>query len=124
MKKVRLMEAIIFFIGWNCLFLLGADFPPPRGFIWLVVATGVLAVIQDYYLRFLFPRINQPRIFLYNEFLFGCAGIVVALVFALPHQQTGNSLLTWILIITLVALLYGTVFFVFNKWLVKHHLMK
>ncbi|MCH3921906.1 hypothetical protein [Limosilactobacillus sp.] len=125
MKKVRLIEAIIFVVGWNSIFLAGADFPPPKGFAWLVITTIVLAILQDWYLKSLFSWINKPHALLDNEILFGIAGLLVALCFAFPqlaHWPGYEYLWLWILIIVLVAVTYGAVFFLVNRWLAKRYL--
>ncbi len=123
MKKIRLIEGLIFFWGWILVFLAGADFPPPIGFIWLILLVGILAIIQDFYLRYLIRNINKKHIWLKNIFLFLLADIIVSSIVILTNFEYYNEIsfaLIWILVVSLVSTIYGIVFYIINKWIVNH----
>ena len=123
MKKIRLIEGLIFFWGWILVFLAGADFPPPIGFIWLILLVGILAIIQDFYLRYLIRNINKKHIWLKNIFLFLLADIIVSSIIILTNFEYYNEIsfaLIWILVVSLVSTIYGIVFYIINKWIVNH----
>lgn len=44
-RKIAAINAFVFFVLWLLILLAGADFPPPRGFIWIIVAVAVCAAV-------------------------------------------------------------------------------
>ncbi len=48
-QRLRLALAIGFFVAWVTILLLGADWPPPPGFVWIVVLDVIAAILV--YLR-------------------------------------------------------------------------
>ena len=42
-SRARLLIAAGFFLFWIAIFYAGADHPPPLGFLWLVLLTGLVA---------------------------------------------------------------------------------
>ena len=49
-RKIQLIESILFFIISNLIMLLGADYPPPIGFLWITFISAVLSILQFYLL--------------------------------------------------------------------------
>ena len=49
-KKLQWIGSSVFFAGWTIVILLGADFPPPAGFVRVVFAIALFAVLQWFYL--------------------------------------------------------------------------
>lgn len=44
-QRIALVNAILFFLFWQLVLLTGADFPPPRGFLWIVLVIALCAII-------------------------------------------------------------------------------
>ena len=119
-KKIQLINFLSFFIGWTVLLLSGADFPPPTGFIWLVILVLFLDVIQYFYLNIYFlkriKRHKKFKLFLANSLFYLFGGFIVAACTTLPVFPTigqTNSII-WMTVITTVSILYGIIFWVFN----------
>lgn len=126
-KRVIYINEISFFFGWIIIFLLGADNPPPIGFIWLVLLVIFLDVIQYFYLkRFLTNLENKSEgLFIKNLFFSVLAGSGVSILTILSRLKMFLSIgfvntLVWIVIITIVAILYGIYFYVINILLIKY----
>ena len=60
--------------------LAGADFPPPKGFVNIVILILILDVFQHFYLCWLLPRLNKQNTFILNLGLFATVGIAVAVM--------------------------------------------
>lgn len=118
-KKLRLFETIGFFLAWVIVFLLGSDFPPPAGFIWMVLLVAVLDVIQFFYLGYLLPRIIKQPTFWLNFLFFLIGGIVVAIATAF-YMNTVDwmQLVIWYGMLAIVSVVYGSSMWLFS-WFVK-----
>lgn len=114
-KKARTIEFIVFLIGWTSIMLAGADYPPPAGFLWLVLLIIILDIIQDRYLRWLGEKLLGRKTFLLNELLFCIAGIVVAVGMILCNGGFRKETGVWVGIITAVSVIYGTAFWGINR---------
>jgi hypothetical protein len=44
-RKIADINATVFFFFWLLVLLAGADFPPPRGFLWLIVVVALCSVV-------------------------------------------------------------------------------
>ena len=44
-RRIAAINGILFFIFWLIILLAGADFPPPAGFLWLVIVVAVCAIV-------------------------------------------------------------------------------
>ena len=117
MKKIRILEAGFFSSFSIITALLGADFPPPRGFIWILLSILCLTWLQDQYLCYLQPRIAMKHQFLKNNIYFLLVGIALATSFILlnPQKITFSAILIWYGIITVLSVLYGICFRIINK---------
>lgn len=89
-RRISSLNAILFFAFWLAVLYAGADHPPPRGFIWLVLLTLAAACLVYWrvgtYLTWI--ERGQPR---YLLRVVG-EGFVVGLAFALV-ASTASSLL-------------------------------
>lgn len=126
-KRIIFINEISFFFGWVIIFLLGADKPPPIGFIWLVLLVIVLDVIQYFYLkRFLLNLESKSKgLFVKNLFFSVLAGSGVSILAILSKLKTLLSIgfiniLVWIVIVTIAAILYGIYFYIINSLLIKY----
>ena len=93
-RRIAGVNAILFFIFWFIVLLAGADFPPPVGFLWLIIVIAACASVVywrvptyiDWY------RSKRPRRH-WRVLLEGiAAGIVVAVPFVL--RGTGEPSIT------------------------------
>lgn len=125
-KKIIYINEISFFFGWTIILLMGADTPPPIGFIWLVILTVFLDVIQYFYLKRFLPNLKNKSkgLFAKNLLFFALGGIAINLITILTRFKLflDNGLvntLVWIMIIFVVTLLYGIYFYIVNVILIK-----
>ena len=118
-EKIRWIETAAFILGWILVFLLGADFPPPSGFIWIVVTVLFLAFLQHLYLCWLHRHISTEKTFLKNAILFASAGILVSNMFIILNGTYSGEVYIWILIITAVSVLYGIFLWIINLYIVR-----
>ena len=117
-KKLRIIETLTFFAAWNVIFLLGADFPPPVGFLWLVLLVFVLDIFQFFYLGYLLPNIGRTPTFVLNLLFFLAGGLFVSLISTfLQHHIELVSKAIWITAVTAVSSLYGIILWVANWWI-------
>lgn len=99
---------------------LGADFPPPIGFCWIVLL--ILDLIQYKYLQYLLPklRIRKKKLFIKNLLFFAIGGMLVS-IFSLVIEPriTLKQGMSWIIIITIVGAIYGGVFWFLSLFFIK-----
>jgi drug/metabolite transporter (DMT)-like permease len=126
-KKIVWINEILFFLGWMLLLLLGADHPPPKGFIWLVALIVLLDMAQYFYLKkFLLSLHDKSKGLFTQTLLFAVlAGIGVSISMLLLDLNKLFSIglinvLIWIMVIALVALIYGVCFYLFNTLLLRY----
>jgi hypothetical protein len=126
-KKIVWINEILFFLGWMLLLLLGADHPPPKGFIWLVVLIVLLDMAQYFYLKKFLPSLHDKSKGLFTQTLLFAvlAGIGVSISMLLLDLNKLLSIgliniLIWIMVIALVALIYGICFYLFNTLLLRY----
>lgn len=107
--------------------LLGADFPPPSGYIWMVILIAVLDYIQYRYLRgFLLElRKDKKKSFIDNIIFFLIGGIAISALILIVRlnltlAQPFVNWVTFIVVVTFVGLIYGIIFWIFNYILVKY----
>ena len=125
-KKIIRINTLLFFVGWLVILLLGADFPPPLGFLWLVPLLIALDLIQHRYLQFFLPQLHrrEKNLFLKNICFFAGSGIAVALFcLAIRYEISATMGLlnigVWIGVLAAVAAGYAIFFWFFNLLLFK-----
>lgn len=110
------------FLGWVVVFALGADRPVPPGFWKLVVLVGVLMAVQFLYVRRLLADmlLAQPT-FRRNEVMFVVAGVSLAILTGWWWHTdfTGRAGAIWLVVVTGVGLVYGTVLWAVNRMLIR-----
>jgi hypothetical protein len=91
-RKIAAINAVLFFFFWLIVLLAGADFPPPVGFLWLLIVIAACASVVywriptyiDWY------HMQSPRR-IWRVILEGtAAGIVVAAPFVLFGSGEGS----------------------------------
>lgn len=118
LRTAKMCQAVGFFVLANLFMLMGSDFPPPKGFIWISLTALLLALIQYVYSGHLLPKIDQSSMLLITLIFYASLGILVAYLFISFNAQvqgdnSGKGL--WISIISLVFTGYGLVFWSLNK---------
>ena len=121
-RRIAVANAVIFFLFWLLVLLAGADKPPPPGFLWIVLAVAVCALVVywriptyiDWY------RTQRPGRF-WRVLLDGLvAGLVVALPFALKGSgeptvtmQTRDYVI-WFLVVGMVGVVNSLTLYLAN----------
>lgn len=87
-RKIAAINAILFFLFWLFVLLAGADFPPPVGFLWLVIAVAACAYVVYWRVPTYIDWHCTQRPGRHWRVLFEgvTAGIVVAVPFALKGR--------------------------------------
>lgn len=123
-KNINKFESYLFFFGWTIIFYLGADFPVPIGFIFLMFLTLVLTIIQSKYLKYLLPRIDKEKTFLKTAIIFIISSFILSLMIIFIYnyigiKQTLIDQIIWCVVVTSIGSIYGICFWLFNKYLIK-----
>lgn len=116
-KKLQWTESSIFFAGWTIVMLLGADFPPPVGFVWVVLGIALIDALQWVYLGWLLKALMHKRTFWLNLALFMVIGFLTAMLLAILNGALASGTIIWLAVITIVAMIYGIIFWIVN-WLI------
>lgn len=119
MSKIKITEFNLFFLVWAAIMFAGANFPPPKGFVNIVILILILDVFQHFYLCWLLPRLNKQNTFILNLGLFATVQIAVALMMISLSGKFYPGTIVWIAIIAVVSVLYGSFFWVANWMIVK-----
>ena len=124
--KIIWLNTIVFFFGWNAIMLAGADFPPPIGFIWVVLLISMLDFIQYKYLQYFLPQLikRKHNLFVKNLIFFVTGGMAVSiLILATRYKITLEAsiydIIIWIAVFIIIGIIYGIVFWFFNRFLLR-----
>ncbi|MFJ7737682.1 hypothetical protein ACIQ2D_15315 [Lysinibacillus sp. NPDC097287] len=127
-KMIIIINVGTFFLGWNIIFLAGADKPPPIGFLWLVCLVLLLDIAQFFYLKRFLPRLHTKSkgLFFINLFYFFFAGLIVGVITILARINIMSGLqlsdiFIWIVLIISASLVNGAFFYAFNIVLLKKY---
>jgi hypothetical protein len=125
--RTAAIDGILFFFFWLIILLAGADFPPPAGFLWLVIVVAVCAsVVYWRILTYIQWSQEKKRGRLLRVAVEGfLAGVVVATPFILfgsgepsvPMQPI--AYLGWFAILGLMGMLNSLTLYTINAWLAK-----
>lgn len=88
-KKIQWIEAVMFFAGSNLIMLAGSDFPPPAGFVWIVVIAGGLSVLQWFSCGWLAERVHHKGTFALTTAVSAALGAVIALLIVVFRGAAG-----------------------------------
>ncbi|PIE82117.1 MAG: hypothetical protein CSA11_01745 [Chloroflexi bacterium] len=84
-QKIAATNAVVFFFFWILVLLVGADFPPPLGFLWIIVTVVCCSAIVYWrvptYIDW--SRTSQPNRYLRIVLDGIVAGLIIALLFML-----------------------------------------
>lgn len=120
-KAIKIVETIIFIVSWTIIMLLGADFPPPSGFWIVIIGILILACIQWFYMNWILARIYLIKSLFISILIFASIGLIDAVAMALLLSQNFyDSFIIWLSICTIVAALYGLIFWFSNRVVYNH----
>ncbi|WP_346354737.1 hypothetical protein [Azotosporobacter soli] len=126
-QMIITLNTLLFFIGWTTILFLGADYPPPIGFLWLVLLITILDLIQYRYLQLFLPQIRKKKKNLFaKNLLFFTTGAMAVSLFCLASRYTITlamglaNIVIWIAVLTAVGAIYGIFFWFFNLLLVNY----
>ena len=88
-RKTAAVFAIFFFLFWTLVLLAGADKPPPLGFVWIVLAVAVCAVVVYWRIPTYIDWQRAQRSGRFWRVILD--GFVAGLVVALPFALTGGG---------------------------------
>jgi hypothetical protein len=114
MNKIRNVETLLFVIGATTIMLLGADFPPPRGFLKMLVVIFIVASIQWCYLKWLLLTINNKGSLLATIVLFAGLGAVVTMFLIASTGKSIGNYPVLIVVVSISAAIYGLVLWLVN----------
>lgn len=117
-KTLSLLEASGFLLLANLMMLLGADFPPPVGFLWLMLVSLLLAFGQYHYGNWLFKRLEGFKTLPVTSGFFGLEGLISALIFVALNPVETTYLWLWLAVTILVFTGYGLIFWFVNRLIV------
>ena len=91
-RRIAAINAILFFFFWLIVLLAGADFPPPVGFLWLIIVIAACAYVVYWRVPTYIDWVRTQRHGrLWRVILDGiAAGIVVAVPFVLKGSCEGS----------------------------------
>lgn len=124
-KKIQLINFSTFFVGWVVVFLLGADFPPPIGFLWLAALVLFLDIIQYIYLgKYFLKHIGthkKVKLFVVNILFYLLGGLIVSFLVTISSFLTIGltDTVIWMAVLTSVSVMYGIIFWAFNYLLYR-----
>ena len=126
-KKTALINALAFFLIYSLFLYAIADHPPPRGFIWVIVAGVVLAGLIYYrvptYVEWSLQRKKNRRLRVMLDGL--CVGIVIAVISILFSQgepgvtPTVLSIMSFIIFFGLAGSFTSSVIYIINALIVR-----
>lgn len=132
---IAAVESALCFFGWVIIFWLGADHPVPFGFWKLVVLVAVLSVMQFVYVRWLLMQLlncmravepdahySSLRLLLRpllwrNVLSFATVSMLTAALTGWQNHMDfiGIASVLWVLVVTGVGLVYGSVLWAVNR---------
>ena len=126
-QRIAAINAACFFFFWLVVLLAGADWPPPAGFLWLVIVVAICAIVVYWRIpTYIQWSQEEKRGRLLRVTVEGfLAGVVVATPFVLfgggepsiPMQPI--AYLGWFAILGLMGMLNSLTLYAINAWLAK-----
>jgi hypothetical protein len=126
-RKISAFNAIAFFLFWLLVLLAGADFPPPTGFLWIVLVIALCAFVVYWriptYIDWYRTQRSGRR---WRVLLDGIvAGLVVSITFAL--NGSGESSITmqpadyaiWFAVLSVIGAINSVALYTINALLIS-----
>ncbi|MFL7838694.1 MAG: hypothetical protein ACK2T4_10830 [Candidatus Promineifilaceae bacterium] len=127
-RKIAAGNAVLFFFFWLLILLAGADFPPPIGFLWVILAIAGCAVvvywrIPTYIDWYLTQRPGRRAHVILDGLI---AGFVIAVVFILnrkgepsvPNRRLADYAL-WFAILGLMGVLNAATLYLISMFFLR-----
>ena len=131
-KKISKLNEYLYFVGWTIIMLLGADKPPPVGFIIIVMIIAVQAKILNLYSSFYLSKLlkKEKKAFLKNFIYWSLFGLGTGIILSffkssesgLPEDEDFKNKIILIIVIYVIGVLNGFVYYLFNKILINKKL--
>ena len=112
-RGIAWIESIAFFLLANTVMLLGSDFPPPVGFLWITLAAAVMAIVQWFTVRWLLANMGKRRTLGITLMLWVLLGMAVYAGFTALHGGVRDVI--WIGITVFVFAGYWLVLWAINR---------
>ena len=118
-RKTAAVFAIFFFLFWTLVLLAGADKPPPLGFVWIVLAAAVCAIVVFWRIpTYIDWQRSQRSGRFWRVILDGfVAGLLVALPFALAGggepsvTPQASDYVIWFIVVGLMGVVNSVVLY-------------
>ena len=126
-RKIAAINALLFFFFWLIVLLAGADFPPPVGFLFLIIVIGACASVVYWRVPTYIDWVHtqRPRRH-WRVILEGiAAGIVVAAPFVLIGSGEGSITMQpvaytiWFALLGFVGVLNSTAIYFVNSLVIR-----
>ncbi|MBO4218417.1 MAG: hypothetical protein J5887_02785 [Erysipelotrichaceae bacterium] len=121
MRKIRVLETAAFISAAIAVLYLGADHPVPGGFGLLVITVAVIAALQHGLLIWLHQNLLKRKTFLIAVLLSSVTALAAAGFLIARAGRFNEETLIWLLIIGAAAVVYGSLLWVLNRWLINRY---
>lgn len=119
-SKIAWVESISFFLLANGGMLLGADFPPPVGFLWITLTAAILAAGQWFFVRWLLGNMGKRKTFGITLLIGALIGVAAFAVFTALRGGVPSGAGVWLAITVFAFAGYGLVLWVINRAVYRH----
>ena len=127
MQKIAVINSVTFFIIWLLILLAGADFPPPRAFIWIVLIVAISALVVFWrvptYINWV--RTSRPG----HRWRVLIDGIMAGICAALPFALSGSGepsvtmqpvdYAIWFIVLAVMGIFNSVTIYIINGWMAK-----
>ncbi|BBE31506.1 hypothetical protein OSSY52_16470 [Tepiditoga spiralis] len=128
-KKISKINSIIFFVIWIIIMLLGADKPPPKGFLIVVFILYIQSAILEIYSNFLIPKLinKEKNLFLKNTMYWSLFGSITWFILSIfPNLLFREKIniyfnLILFLVILIISIINSFIYYFFNKIIIKNN---
>ena len=118
-QQIGAVFAVLFFVFWTLVLLAGADKPPPLGFVWIVLAVAVCAVVVYWRIpTYIDWQCTKRSGRFWRVILDGLvAGLLVALPFALAGgaetsvTPQASAYVIWFIVVGLMGVVNSVVLY-------------
>jgi hypothetical protein len=127
-RKIAAINAVLFFFFWLLILLAGADFPPPRAFLWITLAIAACAIavywrIPTYLDWYLTQRPGRLALVILDGLI---VGFVMAAVFILNRNGEPSvpamglaDYAIWFVILGLIGVFNAAALYIINVLIVR-----
>lgn len=126
-QRIARINAILFFLFWLLVLLAGADFPPPRGFLRIVLLIALCAIVVSWRVPIYIDWYSKKRPGRQWRVLIEgfAAGIVMSIVFAISSSGEPSvsvepiNYVLWVAVLGVVGTFTSAALYLINALLSK-----